>query len=382
MNYRYITTIYFEGELMKKTICWIVLAGSLPLFAGVAPIERGINLSHWFAQTRLPDYPPNAVPAEEMELLHALGMDHVRLPVDPIRLWNFSEDAVLERKMLSHIDTAVRRALEHDLNVVVDMHPRPDLKRRLREDPETFRSFLRFWEALAGHLSRFDASRVALELLNEPEVDDPAAWQAMVEQLHAVVRKAAPEHTIVIGGAAWSNTDRLQQLKPVADDNVLYTFHFYDPHIFTHQGAGWGDPAWKKVKDLPYPADAAEGAEAQPAAVKTYFREQWNADRIRAQIDEAADWAEANGVRVWCGEFGSYRKTIDAEDRIRYIRDVRPALEEHDIGWAMWDLKGGFALMKSDGGIDPAVAMGPFITTLNDIMGIAIYLLVVGILRF
>jgi len=33
-------------------------------------------------------------------------------------------------------------------------------------------------------------------------------------------------------------------------------------------------------------------------------------------------------------------------------------------------------------GIDPAVAMGPFITTLNDIMGIAIYLLVVGILRF
>jgi len=52
-------------------------------------LTRGVNLSHWFSQTRLPDYPPNAVTAQEMQLIRSLGLDHVRLPADPITFGTF-----------------------------------------------------------------------------------------------------------------------------------------------------------------------------------------------------------------------------------------------------------------------------------------------------
>ncbi|HOD51602.1 MAG TPA: hypothetical protein PKJ78_16305, partial [Candidatus Hydrogenedentes bacterium] len=38
----------------------------------------------------------------------------------------------------------------------------------------------------------------------------------------------------------------------------------------------------------------------------------------------------------WCAEFGCYQRTIDPEDRYEYLKDVRDAFEENNIGWAYW----------------------------------------------
>jgi len=67
-------------------------------------------------------------------------------------------------------------------------------------------------------------------------------------------------------------------------------------------------------------------------------------------IARAADWAGKHGVRVTCNEFGVYRKVAPTEARLRWIRDVRTALEKHHIGWAMWDYAGGFSVVVQEGG--------------------------------
>ena len=59
-------------------------------------------------------------------------------------------------------------------------------------------------------------------------------------------------------------------LEPLPDTNVIYVFHFYEPHIFTHQGATWGAYYWRWVKGLHYPSspeNAAQVAAAVPEAV-------------------------------------------------------------------------------------------------------------------
>jgi len=139
---------------------------------------------------------------------------------------------------------------------------------------------------------------------------------------------------------------------------VIYVFHFYEPHIFTHQGATWGEYYWHWLSHLHYPSqpeNAAQVATLVPEArqrlyVVRYGKDHWDASRIEAEINQAADWATHNGVPLVCNEFGVYRDFSEPPDRARWLTDVRSSLERHSIGWAMWDYTGGFGVAtKKDG---------------------------------
>src|SRR5437016_603606 len=128
------------------------------------------------------------------------------------------------------------------------------LDRRLATDPQFAGVFVDFWRGLAHELNGFDAERVLLEPLNEPEIEDRDRWNGLQARLIAAIRSAAPRHTIVACGHRYSDMDELLASDVVADQNVVYNFHFYSPHIFTHQGATWGTPFWRHLRQVPYPA--------------------------------------------------------------------------------------------------------------------------------
>jgi len=68
------------------------------------------------------------------------------------------------------------------------------------------------------------------------------------------------------------------------------------------------------------------------------------------QIDAAAAWGKDRNVPLICNEFGVYRQHSPQDSRMRWIHDVRTALENDGIGWAMWDYRGGFGVVwKKDG---------------------------------
>ena len=48
----------------------------------------------------------------------------------------------------------------------------------------------------------------------------------------------------------------------------LYTFHFYEPYVFSHQGAPWmtGEPMYRYLNAVPWPS-AAGSQQATLAAV-------------------------------------------------------------------------------------------------------------------
>ena len=93
------------------------------------------------------------------------------------------------------------------------------------------------------------------------------------------------------------------------------------------------------MKNLHYPSDsknAAEVAATLPEAVHRidvirYGQDHWDAARIDAEINQAADWAAADGVPLG-DEFGAYRYGVNPQDRIAWIKDTRAALEHHNIG--------------------------------------------------
>jgi hypothetical protein len=170
----------------------------------------------------------------------------------------------------------------------------------------------------------------------------------------AAIREAAPRHTIIATGARWSSIDELLKIEPLSDRNVIYNFHFYEPHTFTHQGATWGAEYWPYIKGVHYPSspesvsNALNSIEQQSAreALKDYGEKQWNAGHVEELIARAAEWARKHNVPLMCDEFGVYRAFAPGADRLRWIEDVRAALERHGIAWAMWDYAGGFGVVE------------------------------------
>ena len=211
---------------------------------------------------------------------------------------------------------------------------------------------------LAAHYSTWDADRVFLEVMNEPEFNDPYRWIGVQTKLAATIRQGAPTLTILAAGARWSDDDDLVFEEPLHDPNVIYNFHFYEPHIFTHQGATWGAYSWHWLRGLQYPLNP-ESAERVAALVPNavdrlpvirYGYDHWDAARIEAEMKQAAEWAHQRGVPLVCNEFGVYRDYADPRDRDAWLRDVRTALERNGIGWTMWDYSGSFGVVtKNDG---------------------------------
>lgn len=323
-------------------------------------LRRGLNLSHWFAQAYNPTpyHLRSFIQQEDLQLIHSLGFDYVRLPLDPVFLFDEYQPTVLNPEYLGYFDNALDLILQNDLAIIVDLHPQQTFKDRLATDPQFAEQATLFWGALAAHLSPRTPERVFLEVMNEPEFTPLtpevaiAYWQTLQTQLLTTMRHAAPEHTLIATGYNWGSIDGLLALTPVADQNVVYNFHFYEPMTFTHQGAEWLS-SLALIQQLPYPATpeacapvlaTLEGRAREIA--ETYCNEHWNARKIEARIARAADWATQHGVRLIANEFGVYESYVRPEDRVTWLHDVRSALETYDMGWAMWDYERGFGLVN------------------------------------
>ncbi len=321
-------------------------------------IRRGINLSHWFAQSPGNDYSKTHLEthttAEDIALIKSMGFDHVRFTVEPAPLFNSSDSSQLNSDYLKYFDSALDMILAKDLVVIVDLHPADEFKVRLSRDDRHVENFAKFWHALATHLSHRDAERVILEVINEPMVEDQFRWYGIQARLIAAMRAGAPDHTIIAAGHRWSGLWEMLALEPYSDNNIIYNFHFYEPFAFTHQGASWAGPNLLFYRNIPYPstpeviAPILDSVIDYPARLNLvrYGEDRWNAERIDREIGVAAAWAAKHNVPVTCNEFGTYRRFSDPAARARWIADMRAALEKHGIGWAMWDYSGGFSVVN------------------------------------
>ncbi len=335
--------------------------------ARLGRLRRGINISAWFAQVNDPrgytrDHFESWITAADIALIRSMGFDHVRLSINPQPMFTLNRPDEIPAAYLADLDAAVRMILASSLAVVIDIHPESDFKARLVKEDDFVQQFADFWRALAQHYSSWDEESVFLEILNEPEFQDRYRWYGVQVKVAAAIRQGAPRHTIIAAGARWSDDSELVFMEPLHDTNVIYNFHFYEPHVFTHQGATWGSYYWHWVKGLAYPStpeSAARVAAMAPEArdrlaVIRYGQDHWDAARIEADISQVAEWAARRHLALVCNEFGVYRAYAEPQDRAAWISDVRRALEHHGIGWTMWDYSGGFGVVtRQNGAVQP-----------------------------
>lgn len=329
----------------------------------------------------------------EIRNLRRTGFDFIRLTADPSIFIAATDEqrSDLER----HAQGLVARLIEAGLAVVFDLHPvavNPAYRPEALVDPATpdaFSAYVAMVGRVAGMLRAFPPDRLVLEPFNEPWIDDltkAGRWQAMLERLHGAARQSDPRRPIVLNGLQWDSVQGLLALdtRPFRGSNVLYTFHYYDPHAFTHQGVQ-GDTRW--LGGLQWPADddnaravlnkalaaiesdaslsreqKMEARESTRGYIDVQLRGHPGPARVADDFAAVSRWAARQGVtpdRILLGEFGctaaSNGKPLGAQ-RLNWLRTVREASEKAGFGWAYWTYKGfgGMQLVRDDGGFDAA----------------------------
>jgi endoglucanase len=316
----------------------------------LARLAKGANITRWFWLLNETHHDPaHYLVDADLKRMAALGLRSVRLAVDPAYILD-RQNPKVPLQTAQNLDRALEALIQGDFLVVLELQD--DKKAAWETDPSYVDAIMTLWEALAARYAKYGPDALVFEIVNEPRFEaDPRAWQPIAERWVKRMRAQVPSHTLALGGPRWGGLDGLESLAPVPDKNVVYSFHFYEPFAFTHQGATWAGPDVLNLQNVPYPyvkaeCDAAVEAQKDEAAranVRTYCNEHWNADKVMRMLSRASSWSKKNHVPVWMGEFGAIC-TAPREARGAWLRDTRLAAEALLIPWTLWGYDDCFGL--------------------------------------
>ena len=328
---------------------------------GTFTIYRGTNISHWLSQsTRRGEERLQWFTEKDVELIAALGFDHIRLPVDEEQLWDEAGQKEPEAFQLLH--HAINWCQKRNLRVVVDLHILRShhfsaKEKPLWTDPKAQEKFFALWRDLSAELKKYPVSLVAYELMNEPVADNAEDWNKLVEVLVRHIRQDEPHRKIVIGSNKWQSTGTFDQLRiPAGDRDIILSFHFYTPMLVTHYKAGWTEVG-KYKGPVTYPGQlvaSEEVAKLDPEVARIVKGNNgvYNREKLESLLAKPLELAKKLDLPLYCGEWGAL-PTKPREVRMQWYRDMRTNLQKHGIAWANWDYKGGFGIVGRSGQPDP-----------------------------
>lgn len=331
----------------KLAVLMVFLLGVLSLSAQT-PFSRGVNLTGWFQAGSARQIQFSKYTKEDFIRIKNLGCDVIRLPINLHSMTSGAPDYTLDPLFLDLLDQAVDWAEELQMHLLLDNHTFDPNANTL---PSVEGILLKVWPQMAEHFKE-RSNYLYYEVLNEPHGITTALWCQIQLNVINAIRAIDTKHTIIVGPADYNSYNQLKNMPVYADTNLIYTFHFYDPFMFTHQGASWTENM-QDVAGVPFPYDAAR-MPAVPASAKgtwvegslNNYRYDGTVAKVKQLIDVATAFKTSRNVNIFCGEFGVYNLNSPHADRVYWYEVVRKYLEEKGISWTTWDYQGAFGLFE------------------------------------
>jgi endoglucanase len=285
----------------------------------VSALGRGINLAGALEAPREGMWGV-ILKDEYFATIQQAGFTTVRIPIRWSAHASTTAPYTVDPAFWERIDWVVAEAKAHHLHAILDFQNYDEL---IAEPDQNQERFLGIWRQIAEHYQH-EPQAILFELLNEPHNQlDATKWNALLAQAIAVIRPTNPNRLIVVGPVSWNKISALPLLVlPQSDHFLVVTIHYYDPMIFTHQGAPWEKTSltWLGTK---WPASDAD---------------RQSVDR---DFKTAQSWAALQKRPLLLGEFGSYEKA-DMDSRCRWTSCVALSAEAHGMAWAYWEFCGNF----------------------------------------
>ena len=322
-----------------------------PIVLTEMPFTKGVNISDWFLQVKESYLTKEKYSEKDFKDIVSLGFEAIRLPIGFHHFTGPGPAYDLSDNFFEILDYAVDLAEKHGLYIILDNHT------YFGSDvfPPSYgeAQLIRVWEQMAAHYKN-RSELVIYEVMNEPGGSYMEQhWYDMQTRFLQTIRAIDTKHTIIVKGVG-DDRGRLSEIPVYEDKNLIYSFHFYATHLFTHQKPSWdmGSPTHDLTSPVPFPFDAARMPEKPASFAGTEFEDYYDnyavygtAAYIKQCIDEAGNFGFERNVPVFCGEFGVLNNGFaDSKDRANWHQACVNAFALNQIGWTIWDYNTDFSM--------------------------------------
>ena len=318
-------------------------------------LKKGINIGGWLSQCEPSiDHYETFIHESDFKKIKELGFDHVRIPVD----YNLvEEEDGTYTDGFKYIDRAITWAKNNNLNMILDLHETygfvfdDESKVEFFSNRSVRERFFKLWEEFSNRYAKYK-DMLVFELLNEVTKEEfGPIWNETIIEAVSRIRKIDKDILIIFGGTRNNSLSDLVKLPIINDKNLIYTFHCYEPLIFTHQGAYW-------IKNMPldfridFPLKKEDVIKAKNGPLKKVY-EAWGGEEgmyfglseddyvnnvFEKLFDGAVSFAKKYNLTLYCGEYGVIN-LADVNAKVRWYKEIHKVLEKYNIGRALWSYK-------------------------------------------
>ena len=234
-------------------------------------------------------------------------------------------DSWLEER-LQHMDQMLAWCERYGVMAVLDLHSPPGgqafaagyitARGGIFSQPQAQAKFIQVWEKMT---SRYKGRQIiwGFDLVNEPDdstlAENCLDWNSLADKTARAIRAIDPDRTLIIEPDQWGGAQGFASFEPLDLPRIVYSFHFYQPMQFTHQGIHQ-NPA-----GVTYPG--------------LFGNEHWDKDALERAMRPALEFAQKYRVHMYVGEFSAIR-TAPGESAAKYLADVIEILEKHSFDWS------------------------------------------------
>ncbi len=308
---------------MKKTLLFIILISNL--FFAQTPFNKGVNLSNWFQSSFPEEIQFTKYTKQDFIYLKSMGCNIIRLPINMHAMTAGTSEHNLNPFYLFLLDQVVDWAEEVKINLILDNH---SFSSSVATDPNIDKILIPVWKNMAEHF-KDRSNLIYYEVLNEPHGISNFKWNKIQELVITEIRKIDSVHTIIVGASGFYGYEDLDSLPNYDDKNLIYTFHFYEPFLFTHQGAEWTSISMKNITKIPFPFYKEKMPKLNSIYNNTWietiyknYHLKGTYSYIKQQLAIVNNFKKKRNVPVFCGEFGVLTTYSNVNDRIKWYNFI------------------------------------------------------------
>jgi hypothetical protein len=221
---------------------------------------------------------------------------------------------------LKQFDAMLPVLRQLNLNIVLDLHTPPgggnwQTFYRLFTEKQFQDCFLSVWEMMANKYKN-ESHIIGYDILNEP--DDHSLlpglmnWRELAISVVQRIRVIDSQHTIICEASPLAVSNTLPNFEPLPFDNIIYSFHMYEPYDFTYQNLNFN------VTPIYYPGPIRGTM--------------WNKEKLRSLLQPNVEWQKVHNVSIYVGEFSAIR-WAPGNSTANYLNDLIELYEEFGWDW-------------------------------------------------
>lgn len=300
-------------------------------------LGHGINIESTVDGNENPSYfTAGRSIADDVRSIAEAGFNSVRLPVNFYKHCSAVAPYYIDADFFAKVDGIIEACNKEQLPVVLDLHYYPNIsfygKDSLISDEDNLLRLESIWRQVAEHYQMVSDEMLYFDLMNEPTLEFGADnWNKEVVRLINIIRPINPGRTMLVMTPELGQNWTINYLDlPEEENNLIVEYHYYLPHLFTHQGLAFAMA--ENSYQIPW-----LGTPEEKAAVDN-------------DLDYIASWSKSHNRPVNMGEFGVVN-SADHESRVRWLSYVYEAAHQRGISSHQWSLRDNFGIRDNQTGV-------------------------------